>query len=153
MDRSSPSVKSSASPASRPAGRRGLARPVAFAALATFAALGLSLGARPLRRQSPRTPRATPVPAVTSLALPPASARLAFVRDGNIWTAAGDGSGQRLVIRRGEAPCWSPDHRQLAFAREGNIWLANADGSDQRQLTAFRDGNSTNGWALSWDPV
>jgi hypothetical protein len=61
--------------------------------------------------------------------------RLAFVRDGNIWVANGDGSGQKMIIRDGSAPAWSPDKKQIAFARGGNIWVANADGRKQRRLT------------------
>lgn len=62
---------------------------------------------------------------------------IAFVRNGNIWTAKADGSGQRLAIKHAGVPCWSPDKKRLAFYRDGNIWVANADGSRQRQLTHF----------------
>lgn len=65
----------------------------------------------------------------------PATWRLAFVRDGDIWTAKGDGSDQRRAIRNGGSPCWSPDRTQIAFSRDGNIWVANADGTGERQLT------------------
>lgn len=61
--------------------------------------------------------------------------KLAFVRDGNIWVANGDGTEHKLIIKNGESPCWSPDRKQIAFARDGNVWVANADGSGQKQLT------------------
>jgi len=61
--------------------------------------------------------------------------RLAFVRDGALWMANGDGSDQRRVIQNVDRPAWSPDKRKIAFVRKGNVWVANADGSRQRQLT------------------
>jgi len=61
--------------------------------------------------------------------------QVAFVRDGNIWVANGDGTDQRRIIRKGQAPAWSPDRKRIAFARYGNIWVAAADGGKQRRLT------------------
>jgi Tol biopolymer transport system component len=61
--------------------------------------------------------------------------KLAFVRDGNVWVANGDGTDQRRVIENGQAPSWSPDRKQIAFVRDRNIWVAAADGSKQRPLT------------------
>ena len=69
---------------------------------------------------------------------PSRSWRLAYVGAGGIWVAKGDGTGARLLIKDGEAPAWSRDHRRLAFARGGNVWLANADGHGQRQVTKWR---------------
>ena len=61
--------------------------------------------------------------------------RLAFVRNGDIWLANGDGSGQYRVIPNAQSPAWSPDRKRIAFARQGNVWVANGDGSNQRQVT------------------
>jgi len=83
---------------------------------------------------------------------------LAFVRSGDIWLANGDGSGQHLIIKQGEAPAWSPDRKQLAFARQGDIWVANADGSDLRRLTVRWQANTPTPFtnlrdiAISWEP-
>ena len=62
--------------------------------------------------------------------------KLAFVRDGNIWVSSGDGTDQKLVIKNGHAPAWSPDRSRIAFVRDNNIWLAEADGSRQRPVTS-----------------
>ncbi|HEX5322235.1 MAG TPA: hypothetical protein VFW40_00515 [Capsulimonadaceae bacterium] len=86
--------------------------------------------------------------------------KLLFVRTGNIWVANGDGTGQKLVIKDGDAPCWSPEKKMIAFAREGNVWVANADGSHERQLTSqWRDtgsapysGTDGNSIDISWEP-
>jgi|WetSurMetagenome_2_1015567.scaffolds.fasta_scaffold64808_3 Tol biopolymer transport system component len=61
--------------------------------------------------------------------------KLAFVRDGNIWVANGDGTDQTRIIRNAQAPSWSPDKKRVAFVRDSNIWVAAADGRKQRPLT------------------
>jgi len=60
---------------------------------------------------------------------------IAFVRSGDIWMANGEGNEQRLVIRNGEAPSWSPDKTVLAFARKGDVWISDPNGQNQKQLT------------------
>lgn len=88
----------------------------------------------------------------------PKSWKLLFVRNNDIWIANGDGTGQRLIIKNGRKPCWSPDRRQIAFFRDGNLWIANADGTNQRQLTSFPPMSSEWDWkmeyslGISWDP-
>ncbi len=66
---------------------------------------------------------------------PSPSWKLAFVRNGNIWIAHGDGSGQRLLIKTATAPAWSPDRKWIAFPRGGNVWVAKADGTGERQVS------------------
>jgi Tol biopolymer transport system component len=86
--------------------------------------------------------------------------KLAFVRNDDIWITNGDGSGQRLLIQKGERPCWSPDHKRIAFVRGSNIWVADANGQGQRQLTTFpaeRDDFTADDDGdlyvdLTWDP-
>jgi Tol biopolymer transport system component len=60
---------------------------------------------------------------------------IAFERGDDIWTAHGNGTGQKRVIKNGMHPCWSPDKRLIAFERNDNVWIANADGTHQRQFT------------------
>jgi hypothetical protein len=100
-----------------------------------------------------------PRPSPLSPAPPKRTWKLAFVRDNNIWTANGDSSAPRLLIRKGDSPRWSPDHKQIAFVRANNIWVAQADGTNVRRLTEqwqspHSDDYSESGVAgLAWNPV
>lgn len=81
---------------------------------------------------------------------------IAFERGNDIWTAQGDGSGQKRVIRNGSSPCWSPDKSQLSFARNDDVWIAQSDGTHQRQLTHHRKGvrrtiPSDQGISITWN--
>ena len=80
-------------------------------------------------------------------AYPGEEGRIAFVRGGEIWTAATDGSEELRLTRVGAAftPVWSPDGRRIAFTwyrpalgTRADIWTMAADGSDKRQVTAER---------------
>ena len=53
--------------------------------------------------------------------------KLAFVRNNNIWVSKGDGTDQRMIIKNGRSPYWSPGKNQIAFARNNNVWIAKAD--------------------------
>ncbi len=77
-------------------------------------------------------------PELTPNSVIPKAWRIAFVAERGIWTANGDGSGRKLVIKGGMSPCWSPDKKRILFARGGNIWVANANGTDQKKLTHYR---------------
>jgi len=78
--------------------------------------------------------------------------RIAFVRDGNIFSIKPDGTGLRKLTRLGHAsgPRWSPNGTRLAFIDRGNLWIMNANGSKMRRITdaapAFTDGRPT------WSP-
>jgi Dipeptidyl peptidase IV (DPP IV) N-terminal region len=78
--------------------------------------------------------------------------RIAFVRDGNIYSIEPAGTGLRQLTRAGHAsgPRWSPDGKQLAYVYRGNLWVMNANGSGKTQLTssapAYTDGRPT------WSP-
>jgi Tol biopolymer transport system component len=80
--------------------------------------------------------------------------KLAFVREGNIWVANGDGSNQKLLITNAESPSWSPDRKQIAFSRDCNLWIAESDGSKQRPLTnRWKKGNPDMCvFQISWNP-
>ncbi len=61
--------------------------------------------------------------------------RIAFVRGGDIWTTASDGTSQRIAVRRGTAPRWSPDGRSLAFLRDGEAWVVRPGTQAPRQVS------------------
>jgi Tol biopolymer transport system component len=58
------------------------------------------------------------------------------VLKGDIWTANGDGSGRKLLVKNGRAPAWSPDKKQIAFERNGDIWILRLGESAPRRLTS-----------------
>lgn len=73
----------------------------------------------------------------------PDGTRLAFERDGDLYTMAADGGDVRAVTS-GPAfdrnPEWSPDGRQLVFTSDragdqGDIWVVNLDGTGAVDLT------------------
>src|SRR5688572_25291040 len=57
----------------------------------------------------------------------------------DIYVMNADGSGQRLLTRRGHDARWSPDGEKISFAayRDGNyeIYVMNADGSGQLNVS------------------
>ena len=71
-----------------------------------------------------------------------ANGRIAFSRNGNIFTVAADGT-DRFRLTEGPAgdhwPTYSPDGRYVAFLRSGpngaNVFIARADGSSIRRVT------------------
>jgi len=84
---------------------------------------------------------------------------LAFARGGDLWTVRGDGTGARLLLRRGYAPVWSPDGSRIAFVsrRSGDeeIYVARADGSRPQRLTRSPGPDLSPAWSpdgkqLAW---
>jgi Tol biopolymer transport system component len=76
----------------------------------------------------------------------PDGRQLAFARDGGIWTALADGSGQRRLTRAsGTSPAWSPDGAYIAFVRPtergsskiGDIWSMRSDGCRPHALLSI----------------
>lgn len=70
----------------------------------------------------------------------PRGQRIAFVRDGDIYTMKPDGSGVARLTHTAAAeadPEWSPNGRQIVFAAgtPGDLFVIDADGSNQRRLT------------------
>lgn len=78
--------------------------------------------------------------------------RIAFARDGAIYTANIDGSGEQLLADSGSNPAWSPDGTQIAFDDElrdgtsdnGGIYLVPSAGGEIRHLS--------DGFEPSWSP-
>ncbi|MCL4459373.1 MAG: hypothetical protein M1136_04690 [Chloroflexi bacterium] len=92
-----------------------------------------------------RTPILVPFPTPTAVLLttprPASGGELAFVRDGDIWVSASDGTqARRLTFDGGcSSPQWSPDGRYIVFVRgsgaNSEIYLIGADGRDEKRLT------------------
>lgn len=93
-----------------------------------------------------------------SAAAPGANGRIAFTRDGAIWTMNADGTDERqLTTPVGEAsdvsPAWSPGGTMIAYTHSSggfaaDVWLMQADGARQRPwITSSRPDASP-----SWSP-
>jgi Tol biopolymer transport system component len=102
---------------------------------------------------------ATLVAAPAALAsFPGGNGKIAFVRDGDIWTVNPDGTGERRLTSGphvDSAPDWSPDGTELLFQRDSlppaapapHVYRIRADGTGLTWITAngaepdwFRDG-------------
>ena len=75
----------------------------------------------------------------------PNGRELAFERNGNVYIANRDGSGQRLLLA-GSEPDWSPDGRFVVAARNGAIVVARRNGTGVRNVTAG-PGDAEPGWS------
>ena len=74
----------------------------------------------------------------------PDCTRIAYVKNGTVWTAKIDGSDQKMLAV-GSFPSWSPDGKRLAFARftdrvalgehVAHLHVINADGTGETQVT------------------
>jgi Tol biopolymer transport system component len=79
--------------------------------------------------------------------------RFAFIRDGDVWTAARDGTDVRnltaLPLRGATLAAWSPDDRWVAVAANHGVWLISPDGTKRRWLDF---GVATFVHAFAWSP-
>lgn len=104
-----------------------------------------------------RSPTPTPVPTLTPTPQPTLAlaglGRIAFVRDGGLFTIDADGTGERQLTPPGSgdsSPNWSPDGRKIVFSRRGQlnqIYIMNADGSDIRPLMQTKFNETSPAWS------
>ena len=71
--------------------------------------------------------------------------RIAFERDGGIWTMNPDGSDPRQLVASGDDPSWSPDGRKVVYEKSGAIYVVNvaADGTPSGTPTNLTAGHPT----------
>src|SRR5258708_5648598 len=90
---------------------------------------------------------------------PSRACRLAYVYKGDIWTANGDGTGKKLLVKNGHSPCWSPDKKRVAFARNGDIWVIKLGERIPRRLTInWKPARTETSYGehevdITWDPI
>ena len=68
----------------------------------------------------------------------PDNRRIAYTKDGDIYTARADGSGERKIVASKENdsnPTWSPNSRKIAFQRAGDVWVTNVSTPELVQVT------------------
>lgn len=81
-----------------------------------------------------------------------ATGKIAYEREGQIWTINPDGTGNAqfsgITQPAPSTPTWSPSGSKLAFVSNSEIWTINADGSNQQRVT----NNSTSDSDPAWSP-
>ena len=83
----------------------------------------------------------------------PDNQKVAYTKDGNLYTANADGSDkQKLVASRSAeySPRWSPNSQKIAFVREGDVWVSNVHKPGLIQVTNRNSDTpsfSINAWA------
>jgi Tol biopolymer transport system component len=91
----------------------------------------------------------TPAPATWS----PDGSHFGFIRDGNLWTVAIDGSDARnltaLPLGGASGAAWSPDGRWIAVFSSHGIWLVSPTGGGKSWLDFGRTAGVSN---VSWAP-
>jgi WD40-like Beta Propeller Repeat len=70
-------------------------------------------------------------------AYPGSDGRIAFVRDGNIYSIEPNGTGLQRLTNGGHdsGPRWSPDGQEIAYLSRGNLWIMAANGADKTRIT------------------
>jgi Tol biopolymer transport system component len=107
----------------------------------------------------------TSVFALTGFAtMPPASAtfpgengKIAFERQGGIYTMDADGSNELLLTTSGNEPSWSPDGAKIVFSsiRDGDreIYVMNSDGTGQTRLTNHSGFDGSPTWSPNGEKI
>lgn len=77
----------------------------------------------------------------------PNGRKIAFVRNGNLFTVRADGTDVTRVTAGASAPAWSPDGTKIAFARYGDLWTVRPDGNLLTRLTDQNAGDDQPAWS------
>jgi Tol biopolymer transport system component len=82
--------------------------------------------------------------------------RIAFVRDGELWSRPRDLSAEATLLHSrvdpiGE-PAWSPDGSRIAFTSGGRIWVLDLETSEARQVTNDTGVDSPLDLSPAWTP-
>ena len=90
------------------------------------------------------------VPGGSGAAWSPQGYRIVYVEDGNLMTAASDGSDVVQVTGSGQdgSPTWSPDGTRIAFTRNLSLFVMDADGSGLQRVT-----DSGQDYEPDWSPT
>ena len=78
--------------------------------------------------------------------------RIAFVRNGDIYSIRTDGSGLARLTTDGHdsGPRWSPDGTRIAYLDHGNLWIMKSNGHGKTQITNSAPGATDA--RPSWSP-
>jgi TolB protein len=88
----------------------------------------------------------------------PDGKKIAYARDGDIWTMGAGGANQKNLTRsqgvyEDDSPAWSPGGGKIAFERDGDIWTMGVDGTGKKNLSGpFREDGSYGAGSPSWSP-
>jgi TolB protein len=87
----------------------------------------------------------------------PDGKKIAYARDGDIWTMGAGGATQKNLTRSQGvdegAPAWSPGGGKIAFVRDGDIWTMGVDGTGKKNLSGpFREDGTNSASSPSWSP-
>lgn len=87
---------------------------------------------------------------ISSPSVSPDGQKIAFIRDGKIWTMGLDGSNPSMLnteISNFRMPTWSPDSKYLAVTSTGSIYIVDFEGL---KVTELSKGYSADGNQMCW---
>lgn len=96
----------------------------------------------------------------TDAAASPDGAKVAYLRDGTLYVASADGTGERAVAKNiappswdVTGPAWSPNGASIAIASGSSLLLVSADGSGSRALFSGTNQSVNPSWSADGTAV